>query len=449
MLNVPKRGVGDQTVGRLEAYARSQGPDLRRRAAALGRGRGLRPLGAGHRVVPRPDRRSRRRPRRRPRCGAHGAPRAQRLPRRARGRRRRSRAEGACSRTSPSWSGWPTEFETVEEFLESVSLVADTDQLPDGDDPSDTGVVLMTLHAAKGLEFPVVFLAGMEEGVFPHQRALTEPAELEEERRLCYVGITRARTAAVRVPRVVSHVCSAAPSTTRRAGSSRRSPTVSSRRPPPAGTAPEPGAGRVAAGAGSPPRGPRAGARRAAERATRPSPPTPSPGAHLLGVGVGDDVRHNVWGDGVVLLRRGRGRQDRGRGPVPRGGGEAAPAGLGAAREGDDMMGRRPTGAAGAAPATPRWRRWPTDSPSCTATPRSSSRRTSTAAVRTLTHRGAADRVRRWSAAVAARSPAGRPGGGRHPERDRPAAGLPGGRPGRRAARPGEPPDVATPRSTT
>jgi DNA helicase-2/ATP-dependent DNA helicase PcrA len=74
-------------------------------------------------------------------------------------------------------------------FLEQVSLVADTDQIPD----SDGGVVtLMTLHAAKGLEFPVVFLSGMEDGVFPHLRSLGDPAEMQEERRLAYVGITRA-----------------------------------------------------------------------------------------------------------------------------------------------------------------------------------------------------------------------------------------------------------------
>ncbi|MDP9118586.1 MAG: DNA helicase PcrA [Actinomycetota bacterium] len=75
-------------------------------------------------------------------------------------------------------------------FLEQVSLVADADSIPD----AGGGVVtLMTLHTAKGLEFPVVFLTGLEDGVFPHLRALSDPAELAEERRLAYVGITRAR----------------------------------------------------------------------------------------------------------------------------------------------------------------------------------------------------------------------------------------------------------------
>lgn len=84
--------------------------------------------------------------------------------------------------------GSAREFTRIDEFLEQVSLVADTDEL-DGDDR----VVLMTLHSAKGLEFPAVFVVGMEEGVFPHSRALTEPSEMEEERRLAYVGITRAQ----------------------------------------------------------------------------------------------------------------------------------------------------------------------------------------------------------------------------------------------------------------
>jgi DNA helicase-2/ATP-dependent DNA helicase PcrA len=85
---------------------------------------------------------------------------------------------------------------SLEAFLERVSLVADADEIPDGSDAeaADNGVVtLMTLHTAKGLEFPVVFLTGMEDGTFPHMRALGDNKELEEERRLAYVGITRAR----------------------------------------------------------------------------------------------------------------------------------------------------------------------------------------------------------------------------------------------------------------
>jgi DNA helicase II / ATP-dependent DNA helicase PcrA len=74
-------------------------------------------------------------------------------------------------------------------FLEEVALISDLDGLSNKDD----SVTLMTLHAAKGLEFPVVFMPGFEEGIFPHSRALYDQAEMEEERRLCYVGMTRAR----------------------------------------------------------------------------------------------------------------------------------------------------------------------------------------------------------------------------------------------------------------
>ena len=88
----------------------------------------------------------------------------------------------------------------LEDFLERVSLVADADEIPDapigpdGEPLPEAGVVtLMTLHTAKGLEFPVVFLTGLEDGTFPHLRSLGDPKELEEERRLAYVGITRAR----------------------------------------------------------------------------------------------------------------------------------------------------------------------------------------------------------------------------------------------------------------
>jgi len=80
---------------------------------------------------------------------------------------------------------------SLADFLEQVSLVADADEIPEGEDHGGL-VTMMTLHTAKGLEFPVVFLTGMEEEVFPHQRSLSNAKELEEERRLAYVGITRA-----------------------------------------------------------------------------------------------------------------------------------------------------------------------------------------------------------------------------------------------------------------
>ena len=76
-------------------------------------------------------------------------------------------------------------------FLEKVSLVADADEIPDGEDHGGV-VTLMTLHTAKGLEFPTVFLTGMEDGIFPHARTFDDPKEIEEERRLAYVGLTRA-----------------------------------------------------------------------------------------------------------------------------------------------------------------------------------------------------------------------------------------------------------------
>jgi DNA helicase-2/ATP-dependent DNA helicase PcrA len=78
---------------------------------------------------------------------------------------------------------------SLEAFLDSIMLLSEVDEW----DAQADGVTLMTLHSAKGLEFPVVFLTGLEEGVFPHARSMNDPDELEEERRLCYVGITRAQ----------------------------------------------------------------------------------------------------------------------------------------------------------------------------------------------------------------------------------------------------------------
>jgi DNA helicase-2/ATP-dependent DNA helicase PcrA len=82
-----------------------------------------------------------------------------------------------------------SDMEPLAEFLAHAALEAGEGQA----DAWDDCVQLMTLHSAKGLEFPLVFLCGMEEGLFPHQRSVAEPGRLEEERRLCYVGITRAR----------------------------------------------------------------------------------------------------------------------------------------------------------------------------------------------------------------------------------------------------------------
>ena len=89
-------------------------------------------------------------------------------------------------------AGMPEPDASLPAFLERIALVADSDQVPDGEQGQGV-VTLMTLHTAKGLEFDTVFLTGMEEGVFPHLRAMESQDELEEERRLAYVGITRAR----------------------------------------------------------------------------------------------------------------------------------------------------------------------------------------------------------------------------------------------------------------
>lgn len=88
-----------------------------------------------------------------------------------------------------------TEFPNLTEFLETVALIEKEEKklTPDSKQSSHDAITLMTLHSAKGLEFPIVFIVGMEEGLFPHSRALMDREELEEERRLCYVGLTRAK----------------------------------------------------------------------------------------------------------------------------------------------------------------------------------------------------------------------------------------------------------------
>ena len=242
IVNVPKRGVGETSVAKLAGWAGHAGPVLRRRG---GPRRGGRDRRQGGQVPGRPVRAAGgdavtdgpAAPGRRDgeaiapleadgvgcrRCRAH----RRRRPGRWRPRRRQTPRDAETQRTPAAMLdpgqlvtavvedtgyrsellsegtiealgrvenidtlvGMADEYRTLAEFLEAASLVADSDEL-DGD---GTKVSLMTLHIAKGLEFPAVFLVGMEDGIFPHMRSLGEPVELEEERRLCYVGITRA-----------------------------------------------------------------------------------------------------------------------------------------------------------------------------------------------------------------------------------------------------------------
>ena len=194
ILNTPRRGVGDTTVGRLLAFAAEKGVGFAEALAnaelagasgkALAGIRGLLALLEEVRssdLVTRP-----------PdnliqvileRTGYSDTLEAEI----AIGGSRAIDAEGRVENLAELMNV-ASEHEDLESFLESTALVAATDVLDDG-----ASVSLMTLHSAKGLEFRVVFLTGMEEGIFPHAQTLSEPDELEEERRLCYVGLTRAR----------------------------------------------------------------------------------------------------------------------------------------------------------------------------------------------------------------------------------------------------------------
>ena len=201
ILNVPKRGIGDTTVGRLDAMARAEGIafiDALRRAPAAGvSGRAVAGIESFLALVD---------------ALGERVPSGPATVLEAILERTGYVAELQAEHTIESEGrlenlaelvGAARDFDDVAGFLERVSLVADTDDIPEDDD--ETSVILMTLHSAKGLEFPDVFLVGLEDGVFPHIRALGEPDELEEERRLAYVGITRAMRRLYLTPRLEPH----------------------------------------------------------------------------------------------------------------------------------------------------------------------------------------------------------------------------------------------------
>jgi DNA helicase-2/ATP-dependent DNA helicase PcrA len=180
------------------------------------------------------------------------------------------------------------EFESVDEFLEASSLVADSDELPDGD---ETSVVLMTLHTAKGLEYPAVFLIGMEDGVFPHLRSLGEPDELEEERRLAYVGLTRAQDRLY----LTNAWCRTLWGSTQYNPPSRFLKEI-----------PEELTRLVEGGRGLN-KGRSVDDRVEAAMRRGTSSPARTKGAEALGLKAGDDVVHGKWGEGVILEITGAG----------------------------------------------------------------------------------------------------------------------------------------------
>ncbi len=220
--------------------------------------------------------------------------------------------------------GSAREFTRLDEFLEQVSLVADTDELPDGE--VDDQVVLLTLHSAKGLEFPVVFLTGAEESVFPHSRALTEPDELEEERRLAYVGITRAKerlfvthawsrnlfgSTQYNPPsrfleEIPDELVEMQGNVTGRSAYGRQS--LRPRYERGAGTIPPYRRRGRGAGADEPRRADfhRDRVVEAAIAAGQRRGPAPTD-AHDLGLRIGDDVEHPAFGEGVIIELRGQG----------------------------------------------------------------------------------------------------------------------------------------------
>jgi DNA helicase-2/ATP-dependent DNA helicase PcrA len=305
VINVPKRGVGDSSIGKLDAWATATGESFDQavlrfdEAGVSGRAATgiekflvltteIRKLDAGPATIIEEAL---------DRSGYLEELQAERS----------VEAEGRLENLS-ELVGMAREYETVDEFLEQISLVTDTDDIDD----AESMVTLMTLHSAKGLEFPYVFIIGMEDGVFPHVRSLGEPHELEEERRLAYVGITRA----MRKLHLTSAWSRMLHGTTQYNPPSRFLDEIPSELVEEVGGSRMLRSRRDRGGSGAAGDRRRIGAgrerdhrERVVEQALRAgagSGPTPS-GADTMGLRIGDDVRHSQWGEGVIVDIEGSG----------------------------------------------------------------------------------------------------------------------------------------------
>ncbi len=321
VLNVPKRGVGDTSVARVDAWIQGRGlsflEGLRRADEAGVTGRALTGIARFTDLVDDAAARIEDGPGPLLEHLLEGSGYLDELR-----NERTIESEGRLENLA-ELLGTASEATDVAGFLESVSLVADTDAL----DPDESEVTLMTLHSAKGLEYPIVFLVGLEDGIFPHLRTLTEPDQLEEERRLAYVGITRA------MDRLhLTHAWSRTlfggtqynppsrfldeiPSELVEEIGGRQRASRGGRTYSGGGTE---RAGRRAGGWSEPEgrtfgRGDRkermeAGRDRIVENALAArDAPAPTSGAEALGLRVGDDVPHATFGDGVILDIEGSG----------------------------------------------------------------------------------------------------------------------------------------------
>ena len=295
IVNLPRRGVGDTSIGRIDTWSRARGQSfadgLRHAEEAGVTGKALAGIHRFNELL-------------------------------ATLRERAADGPGAVLRAVIDATGYVAELEAersieavgrieninelvgvaeehrdLDTFLEAVSLVADTDELSE----DQTSVSLMTVHTAKGLEFPVVFIAGMEEGVFPHQRSIGDPDEMEEERRLCYVAITRARERLYLTHAFCRVIWG---------GAQYNPPSRFLNEVPEAlvravgGNVGSGGSGSNHGAGGSGVRG-RQGLVEAAMRAG--ATPVRTKGAEGLGLRTGDDVVHAKWGEGVIIEVIGQG----------------------------------------------------------------------------------------------------------------------------------------------